>query len=389
MEVNSLPRVVCVDDEPHVLSGLALHLRRRYTVEMATSGQAGLELLDRSPQAAVVISDMRMPNMNGTDFLAKASAAHPNTTRILLTGYAELDAAIRAINQGHVFRFLVKPCPPPELLRTVDAAAELHRLVVAEKVLLEQTLHGSIKMLSEVLAITSPVAFGRGTRIKQYVSRLADKLGETERWQVEVAAMLSQLSTITLPNETAEKLYYGGALSPSEQSMVERAPDITQQLLGHIPRLEEVRAILTAYRRPLRKDDGAELARSERIVLRGARLLKAATDLDTLEAQGLSTAQIVATLAGRSEQYDPQVLAALNEVCGSEKQGDAIRDVSISALRPGMVFAKDVKLSTGTLFVARGYEVTESFLERIQNFRQGSVVEPLKVIIRGTGGVSI
>src|SRR4051812_28893332 len=161
METPKRPRVICVDDEPHVSSGLALHLRRKYEVELATSGQAGLELLARKPEAAVVISDMRMPGMNGAEFLSRASQAHPNTTRILLTGYAELDAAVRAINEGHIFRFLVKPCPPPELLRTVEAAAEHHRLLLAEQVLLEQTLHGSVKMLSEVLAITNPVAFGR------------------------------------------------------------------------------------------------------------------------------------------------------------------------------------------------------------------------------------
>src|SRR4051812_13180616 len=98
MDPLKRPRVVCVDDEPHVVGGLALHLRRRYDVELATSGQAALELLGRGPEAAVVISDMRMPGMNGAEFLARASAAHPNTTRILLTGYAEIEAAISAIN---------------------------------------------------------------------------------------------------------------------------------------------------------------------------------------------------------------------------------------------------------------------------------------------------
>jgi response regulator RpfG family c-di-GMP phosphodiesterase len=381
MEPTKRPRVICVDDEPHVASGLALHLRRRYEVELAASGQAGLELLARKPEAAVVISDMRMPGMNGAEFLSRASEAHPNTTRILLTGHAELDAAVRAINEGHIFRFLVKPCPPPELLRTVDAAAEHHRLLLAEKVLLEQTLHGSVKMLSEVLAITNPVAFGRAARIKQYVSRLADKLGEKERWQVEVAAMLSQLGTITLPNETNEKLYYGTPLTPAEQVMVERSPDVTEQLLGHIPRLESVREILSAQARPYRKHD-AEPTASQRLVQRGAQLLKMAIALDTLEAQGASAQLAIETLRGRAEQYDPEVLTAACEIGGVQTGGETIREVSLAALKPGMVFASDVKLTTGTLFVARGYEVTESLLERLKNFRAGSVQEPVKVVIR-------
>jgi len=342
-------------------------------------------LLARKPEAAVVISDMRMPGMNGAEFLSRASEAHPNTTRILLTGHAELDAAVRAINEGHIFRFLVKPCPPPELLRTVDAAAEHHRLLLAEKVLLEQTLHGSVKMLSEVLAITNPVAFGRAARIKQHVSRLADKLGEKERWQVEVAAMLSQLGTITLPNETNEKLYYGTALTPAEQVMVERSPDVTEQLLGHIPRLESVREILSAQAQPYRKHDG-ELTASQRLIQRGAQLLKMAVALDTLEAQGVSGQLALETLKGRAEQYDPEVLTAACEIGGGQTGGETIREVSLAALKPGMVFASDVKLTTGTLFVARGYEVTESLLERLKNFRAGSVQEPVKVVIRSAPG---
>jgi response regulator RpfG family c-di-GMP phosphodiesterase len=381
MEARTRPRVICVDDEPHVAGGLALHLRRRYDVEIATSGQAGLELLAREPQAAVVISDMRMPGMNGAEFLTKALAAHPNTTRILLTGYAEVEAAIKAVNEGQVFRFLVKPCPPPELVRTVDAAAELHRLILAEREILEKTLHGSIKMLSEILAISNPLAFGRATRIKGHVSRLVEKLGDKDRWQAEVAAMLSQLATITLPNETAEKLYYGTPLTPEEQRMVERAPDVSEQLLSHIPRLEIVRAILAQRAEPFRSR-GPELTAEQKVVRRGAQLLKVAGDFDALEALGHSSSQALDMLKGREEQYDPDVLRALHEVCGSQRADECIREISLRALKPGMVFASDVKMTTGTLFVARGYEVTESFLERVRNFRPGSVKEPMRVVIR-------
>lgn len=382
MDTSLRPRVICVDDEPHVASGLALHLRRRYEVEIATSGQAGLELLARKPEAAVVISDMRMPNMNGAEFLARASLAYPSTTRVLLTGYAELESAVRAINEGHVFRFLVKPCPPPELVRTIDAAAEQHRLLLAEQVLLEQTLHGSVKMLTEVLAITNPVAFGRAVRIKSHVSRLAEKLNEKERWQVELAAMLSQLGTITLPNETNERLYYGATLSEAEQQMVERAPDVTDQLLRHIPRLGTVREILGAQSQPRRAHAAAELSGEERVVRRGAQLLKVASDFDALEAQGLSAQHALEALKGRASEYDPEVLAAMLDMGGGRAGGETIRDISLAALKPGMVFAADVKLTTGTLFVARGYEVTESFLERLKNFRAGSVKEPVKVVLR-------
>ena len=383
MEVRVRSRVVCVDDEPHVLSGLSLHLRRRYDVETATSGAAALELLARQPQAAVLISDMRMPGMSGAELLAKASAAHPHTTRILLTGHAEVDSAIAAVNKGAVFRFLVKPCPPPELLGAVDAAVELHRVTLAEQQLLEQTLHGSIKMLTEVMSLTNPVSFGRAQRIKQHVTALADKMELGARWQVEVAAMLSQLSTFTLPPETLEKVYYGAPLSGEEQAMLDRAPDVTEQLLAHIPRLEQVREILSAYTKPYRKPERpAELSHEQQQEQRWTQILRVSADFDTLEAQGLSTAIALTTLKGRSDQYEPEVLSAFLGLFGQRKDGDKIRDISLGALRSGMVLAADVKMATGTLFVARGYEITPAFLERVRNFRPGSVREPIKVLIR-------
>lgn len=384
MEARARARVICVDDEPQVLSGLSLHLRRRYEVETATSGAAALELMARQPLAAVVISDMRMPGMNGAEFLAKASAQFPTTTRILLTGHAEVDSAVAAVNNGHVFRFLVKPCPPPALLSAVDAAAELHRLTTVEQTLLEQTLHGSIRMLTEVMSISNPVAFGRAQRIKQHVTNLCEKLEIGERWQVEVAAMLSQLATFTLPPETLEKVYYGAALSSEEQAMLTRSPDVTEQLLSHIPRMEAVREILASHPKPFRKLDRlGEPTREQLQVQRWTQLLRVAVDFDTLEAQGQSGALALTTLKGRADQYDPEVLTAFLSLYGQRKDGDKIRDISVAALRLGMVFAADVKMATGTLFVARGYEVTLSFLERIRNFREGSVREPLKVLIRG------
>lgn len=383
MEAKARSRVVCVDDEPQVLSGLSLHLRRRYEVETATSGAAALELLARQPPAAVVISDMRMPGMNGAEFLAKASSSFPLTTRILLTGHAEVDAAIAAVNKGAVFRFLVKPCPPPELLSAVDAAAELHRVTRAEQQLLEQTLHGSIKMLTDVMSITNPVAFGRAQRVKQHVTALADKLELAERWQVEVAAMLSQLATFTLPPETLEKVYYGAALSGEEQQMLDRAPDITEQLLAHIPRLEPVREILASYMKPYKPSEPREESTvAQEQLARWSQMLRVAVDFDGLEAQGQSSAAALNALKGRADQYEPTLLAAFLGLFGQRKEGDKIRDISVAALRSGMVLAADVKMATGTLFVARGYEITPAFLERIRNFRPGSVREPLKVLIR-------
>src|SRR5262249_28179570 len=146
------PGVLCVDDEPQVLEGLELHLRSRYRVTTATSGKQALEILASGKPFAVVISDMRMPEMDGATFLGLVRQGAPDSWRVLLTGHSDLDSAVAAVNEGQIFRFLLKPCPPATLLKAVQASEEQHRLVTAERVLLEDTLQGSIRVLADILA---------------------------------------------------------------------------------------------------------------------------------------------------------------------------------------------------------------------------------------------
>jgi len=382
MPTNDRVRVLCVDDEPNVLEGLSLHLRRRFEVATATSGNAALELLKRDGSTAVVLSDMRMPGMDGATFLSFARQLVPDAVRILLTGQTELSTAVSAVNDGQIFRFLTKPCAPATLLSAVDAAVEFNRLMVSERVLLNQTLHGSIKALTEVLALTNPTAFGRATRVKQHVTALADKLALQERWQVEVAAMLSQIGSIALPAETVEKLYYGQSLSEAESAMVARMPIVVEQLLGHIPRLEVVRAILAHQQKPFSQTDLGWGDDETRLVARAAQMLSVACDFEELVARGISVALALDTLRGRKGRYDPVVLEALASVRGSTTARVEVRELPISALRVGMLCAEDVKLRNGTLVVGHGFEITASFIERIRNFAPGSVKEPVRVILR-------
>ena len=251
------PRVLCVDDEPNVLEGLRDGLSRSFDVHTAESGADALALLERHPDGfAVIISDMRMPVMSGSAFLSQARRISPNAVRLLLTGYSDVDAAIRAVNDGQLFRFLTKPCPPGELLRACAAALGQHRLLVAEHVLLAQTLRGAVKALTDVLALTNPAAFGRGTRLKTGVGLLAQQIGMADAWEVEIAALLLQLGAVTLPDATAEKLYSGAALTPEEQKMVAGVPRATERIIGHIPRMEGVLQVL--------KDVGTALRRRRR-----------------------------------------------------------------------------------------------------------------------------
>jgi response regulator RpfG family c-di-GMP phosphodiesterase len=380
METTSRPLVLCVDDEPNVLEGLSLHLSRRYQVLTAASGTAGLETLAKHPAVAVVMSDMRMPGMDGAQFLGQARQAAPDAVRMLLTGQADMKSAVSAVNDGQIFRFLTKPCPTPQLLAAFTSAVEQHRLLTAERVLLEQTLHGSIKTLVDVLALTSPISFGRASRLKTRVTQLATKLDLGEKWPAEVAALLSQLATITLPPDVLEKLTFGGDLAEAEQKMVDRLPEVNEQLLGNIPRLEPVRAILARVARRSTPSEPWSESGPERTIELGACILRVVLDFDVLEGQGMPAARAVETLRGRGGRYDSRVLDAFAVLFGTgSATHEEVRELPLSALRVGMVFDQDVKLSAGSLLCARGYEVTESFLARARNFRPGSVKEPVRV----------
>jgi CheY-like chemotaxis protein len=381
MSEKRRPRILCVDDEPNVLEGLSLHLRRRYDMSTAPGGAEALALLERDGPTDVIVSDMRMPGMDGATFLAKARQLYPDSVRMLLTGQADLTSAISAVNEGQIFRFLTKPCAPADMLSAVASAIEQHRLLTSERVLLEQTLHGSIKALTEVLALTHPASFGRAMRIKQHISDMLTALAARERWQVEVAAMLSQLGCAALPPEVAEKVYFGQRLSPPEEAMVARVPQITEQLLGHIPRMEAVRQMLAGLAKPLARDPGATDAERQ-LVARGTAMLRIAIDLDVLESQGSTPAVAFATMRGRKERYDEKVFDAFAAARGEGAPREEIRELGLGALTPGMVVAQDVMMVSGALLVARGYELTDSLLERLRNFRSGTVREPVRVIVR-------
>jgi DNA-binding NtrC family response regulator len=140
---------------------------------------------------ALIISDMRMPVMSGSVFLREARRVAPDATRILLTGHADLDTAVSAVNDAQLFRFLTKPCTSEALMRACAAGVGQHRLRTAERVLLEQTLKGSVRALADVLALASPAAFGRSRRVSQIVERFVQTLELKDSWEIEVSALLA------------------------------------------------------------------------------------------------------------------------------------------------------------------------------------------------------
>jgi diguanylate cyclase (GGDEF)-like protein len=311
---------------------------------------------------AVIVSDLRMPEMDGVTLLQKARQCSPDTVRVLFSGNADLHDAIEAVNKGAIFRFLLKPCPRVILALTLKAAMEQHQLLSAERVLLEQTLHGSIKALTDILSLAAPLAFGRATRVRQTVRSLVAAFEISDCWHIEVAAMLSQVGCVILPPATAGKVYQGEPLNDIEQAMLGRMPAIVEQVLGNIPRLEPVLEILRAQDRRL---DGFTSPDRE-LIPWGARALKLAMDLDILESQGMAASEALNVMRSRSGWYDTEILEKLTLLRGAEQQA-GVEELSLSHLRPGMVLAQDVRTEQGGLLLARGQEVTAGLLEKLRN----------------------
>jgi response regulator RpfG family c-di-GMP phosphodiesterase len=369
--------ILCVDDDPKVLEGLVLNLRRHYRVSTAGNGQSGLAIVDGNDPPAVVVSDMRMPEMDGAAFLSQVKERSPDTVRLLLTGQADLESAIAAVNHGQVFRFLTKPCSPPTLLTAIQAAVAQHQLITAEKELLEKTVRGSIKALTEILSLANPLIFGRATRLKQHATELAAGLGVPFSWQLEVAVMLSQIGCIVLTAENNEKLYYGKPLSPVETESTQCVPKISLQLLESIPRLELVCAILDAQEYNFDGQGSPRDAPQGESIPLGARVLKLVCDYDFLEAGGTSPGAAISTLQGRKGRYDPNLLGALSRA--KNKAASGVGGVGLASLQVGMLLVQDVMSTTGSLLVSRGHEVTNAILTRLRGMEAGSVQEPLMV----------
>jgi len=378
------PRVLLVDDEALVLEGLQRQLRGRFEVTITSQPKQAMKLVVTNGPYAVVVSDLRMPEMDGVALLYSLRQLAPDTVRVLLTGYADLDAAIAAVNEGNVFRFLTKPCPAGMLIRALEASVEQHRLITAERVLLEQTLRGSLKTLTDILALVNPAAFGRSIRARKLVGRLAALQQVPDPWQAEIAAMLAQVGWVTLPTEITRKLYHGAPLTPAEEVIVDNLPAVTEQLLANIPRLEPVREILRCQHKHYDGQGPPASRICGDAIPWGARALRAVSDLDVLESQGYAVEVALDTMRLRTGWYDPGLLAAIAKLHGETPRDATVLKLPLHAVELGMTFAEDVKTPFGLLLIARGQEVTASLVERIKNLALNSkITDPVAVILPG------
>lgn len=375
-------RVLFVDDEPNVLDGIRRQLRNRIDVETAIGASAGLELINAKGPFAVVVSDMRMPEMNGARFLAKVNEIAPDTVRMVLSGQADLDSTVAAVNEGHIFRFLMKPCDTEKLIQSLNSGIEQYRLVNAEKHLLENTLNATVRVLVEVLGLINPAAQQRATQIEKYAEAASGALKVPGAWKYRLASMLSQLGCITLPAETLSKVYGGQPLSEEENKLYESHPEVAGKLLGQIPRLEDVSGMVAGQLRAPGKEFVNGDPQSWKPQSLGAAILWTAVRFDQLVNQG-RTPQAAAQLIRQLVPHLPAgILDAMVKAPAATGGRRESRSVTVNNLTVGMILESEVLSAKGIRLVPKGAEITGSLLGRLRTIASGvGVAEPIRVSV--------
>lgn len=388
-------KILVVDDEPNVLASHRRQLRDLFDVSSAESGPEALEILKRDGPFSVVLTDMRMPGMTGIELLEEIKKVAPDTICMMLTGNADQRTAVDAVNSGNLFRFFNKPASHEGLVQGLKDAIRQYQLITAERELLEGTLSGSIKMLTDVLSLLDPLSFGRGTRVAAWARRCAGQMGLKSAWQLSLAASISMIGFAALPSELRSKLATRKSLSDSEALIARNVPELARRLIGRIPRLKEVAEIVyysgkgfdgSGY--PDDKKFGEDLPVE-------SRLLMILNDIARFTRGQAPSPGFFDDPRFLKTAYDPAILAIVRYTIAREDgvsyfdpleefktpTGDPGIPLHLDELVPGVILKTDLRYTNGTLALAAGMELNEAQIELLKlNRGVRDVREPMMVV---------
>lgn len=372
--------VLFVDDDPRILTSFKRSLAQHFNVFTADSPELGLRLIDQGGPFSVIVSDMRMPGMNGIEFFSQVQQRGQDSTRILLTGYADQHTAIEAVNRGKVFRFLTKPCEVETLVPILREGVDQYRRVVSERGVVNATLSGVVNLLSQILSLTNPEAQRKANRVKRSCRHLADGLPLHERWLVESAALLSQLGALPQAQGGSDRAGGCPALVVPGPAPAAGTFDLAVRLLMHVPAFEDVTAILSLLTTPWQEWSTALEDGRLAMIRRCGLMLRAALDMDELLLSGMDPDAALAVLRRDRDRYEPALLDRLS--CCDFGSGTGARlKVRLRELQPGMVLDQDV-LDVNDLPVAHRYQPVTAVLkaELEECNRNRGIREPVAVL---------
>lgn len=419
-QAASPPTLLFVDDEANILSALRRLFRLHgYKIHTADGGAQGLELLEREP-VDLVISDMRMPNMDGAQFLEQVRRKWPDTVRILLTGYADVSSTIAAINKGEIYRYVAKPWNDDDIVLLVKQALELKNLEreknrlealtqrqneelkelnanLEAKVLertqevcqtmsflelahkkLKESFITSLKVFSNLIELRERSLAGHSRRVADLARTLAKRLNlsDSEVNDVFAAALLHDIGKIGLPDKVLLKPFV--VLVGEERDLVLRHPVTGQAALMGLEQLHGAAKLIRAHHE--RWDGmGYPDGLSGTGIPVGARILALANDYDavqigTLLSKRLTQSDAVAYIVeGRGKRYDPQVVDVFAPMMGRQANV-AIAEMGIKSpqLKVGMTLSRDLVSHEGIMLLARDHVLNEVIIEQINNFERSA-----------------
>jgi putative two-component system response regulator len=374
--------VLVVDDNETNVDILVDALGDFYDVSVAMDGLSALEAVDENPPDLILL-DIMMPGMDGYEVCQrlKANKKTRNIPVIFVTAMVEVADEIKGFALGAV-DYITKPISSPLVKARVETHLKLRNSEQRLKQLLEKTLGGAVGMLTDVLSISNPSAFGRASRVKRHVEQLAKRVNLSRFWQIRMAAMLSQIGCITVSPEILERIYRGEDVSFEEQDSFDRHPRVGYELLRKIPNLREV-AEIVARQQNLEIDTGFKGSDEARKLVRvGSRILKLALDYENLVFRGDSSEAALSTLKSNEREYSAELLGQFSPIVQGESSHNPIRQLRASELSPGMIIHQDILTNKGKLLIEAGTEVSLPVYETLHNFtRTGFVQEPFQVLV--------
>jgi len=410
------PTLLLVDDEPGILSALRRLLRPAgYTIHTAESGKAGLEILEREA-VDLVLSDMRMPEMDGAKFLEQVRNRWPKTMRILLTGYADVTSTIEAINRGEIFRYVAKPWDDNDLTLVVRDALERQRLEkenirllaltqdqneelkdlnsnLEDKVKqrtaeieqinsflnlandkLKQNFLVSIKMFSGLMELRGGAMAGHSRRVAELARKLAVHLEIEGKEQQDIffAALLHDVGKIAFSDSLLTRPV--SKMNGDELGRYRKHAIAGESALMPLEELKDVSRIVRSHHERFDGQGFPDGLLGLNIPY-GARILSVVNDYDglqngTLAEKHLSADEAKAMIAqSRGKRYDPQIVDTFIDLLGGLAH-EIVRERAVSHqdLKVGMVLARDLVSREGLLLLSADFILDVSLIKQIQDY---------------------
>ena len=359
------PAVLLVDDDPHLLSSFRRGLDPTLDLTTATSAAEALQRLESRPYS-VVVTDMRMPEMDGLQFIERARRIAPEAAYLMLTGNQDQQTAVDATNRGRVFRFLNKPCGLDDFQKATDAAHRHYELGQAEKELLNKTCAGAVGLLMDVLEANQPSIGPRLARLQETAAALRESVDLPQGWEIAVGSRLALVGFTCMDDSAAETFFATPPTDPEWSAVLRRATELSARLVSRVPRFQAVGQMI----RLLPETRGAfvegSAASGGSLAARGATLLHVALLWDALEWQGVRTVQAVAEIRSRLPELQPAYFDALEKLPAREAPVEP-RTVEATDLEPGMVLYRDVFGPDGALLLRSGSRLTGALVEKLRD----------------------